>query len=315
MERIVQCVPNFSEGKRSDVVQAITDAASVEGVTFLGAEMDPDHNRSVLTFIGSPEAVAEGAFRASAKAGELIDLNGHSGQHPRMGATDVIPFIPVRGCDMEVCAGLAREVGARIGSSLGIPVFLYGEAASREERRNLAQVRKGEFEGLREAMGTDPARAPDFGPPQIHPSAGATAVGARFFLLAFNVNLNTNDVKIAKSIAKRIREASGGLPNVKALGLMLADKGTAQVSMNLTDYRVTSPGKVFGEIRRLAGEVGIEVAESELIGFAPSDAFVVSAADCMMVTGFEPSMILENRLGKNGRCESHGNYCFVTGGL
>ncbi|MHC4599588.1 MAG: glutamate formimidoyltransferase [Planctomycetota bacterium] len=297
MEKIVQCVPNFSEGRRAEVVGAIGEAAEGDGVVLLGAESDPDHNRCVLTFIGAPDAVGESAFRACARAAELIDLTGHHGEHPRMGATDVIPFIPVRGVSMEECAAIAERVGARIAESLEIPVYLYGEAARVPERKNLAKVRKGEFEGIRETIAADAARKPDFGPARVHPTAGATAVGARFFLLAYNVNLESEDVKLARKIAKRIRTASGGLPHVKALGLWLADKGMAQVSMNLTDYRVTSPGRVFTEIERLAAEAGVAVAESELIGFAPADALIRTAAESLRMTGFDPAQVLENRLG------------------
>jgi glutamate formiminotransferase len=296
MDPIVQCVPNFSEGFRSDVIEAIASSARVDGVRFLGWEADPDHNRCVMTFIGLPGPVSEGAFRAAREATDRIDLNTHRGEHPRMGATDVVPFIPIRGLDMEDCASLARSTGERIGRELGIPVFLYGEAAREEKRKNLAWVRKGQFEGLRDAIGTDPERTPDFGPSRIHPTAGATAVGARFFLIAFNVNLASRDLKLAKRIAKSLRTASGGLPHVKALGLELADKGMVQVSMNLTDFRVTSPARVFEEIRRAASEAGVEVAHSELIGFAPADALVRSGAELMRIEPFDPGQVLENRL-------------------
>jgi glutamate formiminotransferase len=279
-----------------EVVRAIEAAARTEGVSLLGMEADVDHNRCVMTLVGAPGPTAEAAFRACAAAAEHIDLNGHEGEHPRMGATDVIPFIPVRGLKMKDCASLAESLGERIGKELHIPVFLYGEAARREDRMNLAAVRKGEFEGLRERIGADPDRSPDFGPARIHPTAGATAVGARFFLLAFNVNLASTDLKLAKRIAKEIRTASGGLPHVKALGLSLAEKGRVQVSMNLTDYRVTSPARVFDEIRRRAEAAGASVAESELIGFAPSDAFIRSAAEGLCLASFEPGMVLENRL-------------------
>src|SRR5690349_18102211 len=202
MPRLVECVPNFSEGRRREVVDQILDSiAAVPGVTLLDREMDADHNRSVLTFAGEPGPVAEAAFRAIARASEVIDLNHHSGQHPRMGATDVVPFVPVEGVTLDDCAELARRLGKRVGDELGIPVFLYEAAASRPERRNLGDVRRGEFEGLRELIGRDPARKPDFGPEKIHPTAGATAVGARRFLVAFNANLDTSDVRVAKAIA------------------------------------------------------------------------------------------------------------------
>lgn len=297
MNAIVQCVPNISEGRDGAVVEAVADAArSVEGVAFLGVESDADHHRSVLTFLGPPEAVSEAAFRVCAAAKERIDLRRHSGQHPRMGATDVVPFIPVRGVSMADCAALAAKTGERVAMDLGIPVYLYGEAARDEKRRNLAWVRKGEFEGLSETIGKDLERTPDFGPARIHESAGATAVGARFFLIAYNVNLRTTDAGLAKSIARAIRASSGGLPHVKALGLTLAEKSMVQVSMNLTDYRVTSMARVFREIEARAVKAGVEVAGSELIGFAPSDALVRSAAELMQLDPFEPKQVLENNL-------------------
>src|SRR5262249_9464439 len=240
MARIVECVPNFSEGRRREVVEELAQTiGSVPGVVLLGHEMDADHNRSVLTFAGEPEPVVEAAVRVAKRASELIDLRQHRGEHPRMGATDVIPFVPVEGVTLDDCAELARAAGRRIGEELQIPVFLYEAAATRSERKNLADVRRGEFEGLREAIGADPARAPDFGPCKIHPSAGATAVGARKFLVAFNANLTTGDVRVAKAIAKSIREQSGGLKNVRALGFSIEGGRRAQVSMNLVDTEQT----------------------------------------------------------------------------
>ena len=215
MSKLVECVPNFSEGRRREVVEEIMQAiASVAGVTLLDSEMDADHNRSVLTFAGEPGPVMEAAFRAVKRGSELIDLNQHRGEHPRMGAADVVPFVPVEGLTLEDCAELARQTGRRIGEELGIPVFLYEAAASRPDRVTLADVRRGEFEGLRDAIGKDPRKKPDFGPERIHATAGATAVGARRFLVAFNANLNTPDVRVAKAIAASIREQSGGLKNV-----------------------------------------------------------------------------------------------------
>jgi glutamate formiminotransferase len=295
MAEIVECVPNFSEGRDRAKVDAIVAAARAAGaVKVLDLELDANHHRSVLTFAGTIEAVERAAFAAVAAARERIDLNVHKGEHPRMGATDVLPFVPVRGTTMEACVALARRVGRRIGEELAIPVFFYEEAATRPERRNLADVRAGEFEGLREAIGRDPARAPDFGPPKIHPTAGAIAVGARFFLVAYNVNLASDDVKLAKSIAKQIRERDGGLKCVKALGFFLEDKRLAQVSMNLTNYQVTSIEKVFGEIERLARAAGIEVKESELIGLAPRAALPPEAAAKVKLAGFDPKkQILE----------------------
>nr|MBP9891717.1 glutamate formimidoyltransferase [Planctomycetota bacterium] len=255
----VECVPNFSEGRRPEVVAAIELAArEVPGVRVLGMERDADHNRCVLTFAGEPAAVVEAAVACARKAAELIDLRNHQGEHPRMGATDVIPFVPIEGVDMAACVELARRCARRIGDELGIPAFLYGEAATRDERRNLAQVREGEFEGLRELIGKDPAKTPDFGPHQIHASAGATAVGARFFLIAYNVNLESRDLKLAKRIAKAIREKDGGMKGVRALGLELRDSGCVQVSMNLVDYRQTSPAHAFARIAELAAAEGVQ---------------------------------------------------------
>lgn len=296
---IVECVPNFSEGRRKEVVDAIAAAAVAAGaVKLLDREMDANHHRAVLTFAGSIREVEKAAFAAVAAARDRIDLNGHQGEHPRMGATDVLPFVPVRGTTMEACVALARRVGRRIGEELQIPVFFYEEAATRPERRNLADVRSGEFEGLREKIGKDPARAPDFGPPRIHPTAGAVAVGARFFLVAYNVNLASEDVKLAKAIAKQIRERDGGLKCVKALGFFLEDKKVAQVSMNLTNYQVTSIEKVFGEIERLAKAAGVAIRESELVGLAPRAALPEGTAERVRLAGFDPKkQILEELLG------------------
>jgi glutamate formiminotransferase len=295
VREIVECVPNFSEGRRREVVDAIVAAARAAApVKVLDLELDANHHRSVLTFAGTIAEVEQAAFAAVAAARERIDLNVHKGEHPRMGATDVLPFVPVRGTTMEACVALARRVGRRIGEELEIPVFFYEEAATRPERRNLAEVRSGEFEGLREAIGRDPARAPDFGPPRIHPTAGAIAVGARFFLVAYNVNLETQDVKLAKSIAKQIRERDGGLKCVKALGFFLDDKKVAQVSMNLTNYQVTSIERVYTEIEKLARAAGVAIRESELVGLAPRAALPAETAQRVKLTGFDPKkQILE----------------------
>jgi glutamate formiminotransferase / formiminotetrahydrofolate cyclodeaminase len=279
---IVECVPNFSEGRRKDVIEQIAGAVrAVEGVNLLGYESDTDHNRSVFTLAGEPEPVLEAAFAACRKASELIDLNNHKGEHPRMGATDVIPFIPISDITMEECVKLAGRLGARIGKELSIPVFLYAEAAKREERRNLADVRQGEFEALREEIGKNSSRTPDFGPEKIHPTAGATAVGARFFLIAYNVNLDTTDVKLAKRIAKTIREKDGGMPAVKAMGFELKGEGAVQVSMNLVDYRKTSPAQVFNRIAELADEAGVSIKDSEIVGLLPQDALELCARQTM----------------------------------
>jgi glutamate formiminotransferase len=295
---IVECVPNFSEGRRAEVIDEIVAAIGGAGaVTVLDREMDASHHRAVVTFAGPIPEVEAAAFAGVAKARALIDLNEHKGEHPRMGATDVLPFVPVRGTTMEACVALARRVGRRIGGELEIPVYFYEEAATRPERRNLADVRAGEFEGLRDLIGRDPARHPDFGPPRIHATAGAIAVGARFFLIAYNVNLKSDDVKLAKSIAKQVREREGGLKCVKALGFFLEDRRIAQVSMNLTNYQVTSVEKAFQEVERLAKAAGAEVLESELVGLAPAAALPAGAAERVKLARFEPAkQILEELL-------------------
>ena len=233
----VECVPNFSEGRRKEVVDKIVfSIRSVPGIKILDVEMDPDHNRSVVTFTGNKETVQEGAFRGARAARELIDLNLHKGQHPRMGALDVLPFVPISGVTLQDCVEIAEKVGSRIAKELKIPVYLYEAAARKPERKNLENVRRGEFEGLREAILKEESRFPDFGLRALHPTAGATAVGARMPLIAFNVNLSTKDISVAKKIAKKIRASSGGLPCVKALGFVLENKGMVQVSTNLLSW-------------------------------------------------------------------------------
>jgi len=294
MQQIVECVPNFSEGQREEVIQQIAEAIrSVPGVRLLDVESDADHNRSVVTFVGEPEAVLRGAFQGMAQAAGLIDMNQHQGGHPRMGATDVVPFVPVRGVTMEDCAALARRLGEQAGRELGIPVYLYEEAATRPDRRNLADVRKGEYEGLKEAIKTDPDRKPDFGPAEMGP-AGATAIGARPPLIAFNVYLNTGDVEIARAIARAVRHSSGGLRHVKALGLLV--EGQAQVSMNLTNYQRTPVARVVEMIRREAARYGVSVARSEVVGLLPAEALYDAAAYYLQLSGFSPAQVLEDRL-------------------
>ena len=251
--QLVECVPNFSEGRRPEVIAAIRDAAAaVPGVTVLDLHADPTHNRMVLTFVGSPEAVTDAAVRCAEQAARLIDMTQQSGEHPRIGATDVIPFVPISGVTMETCIELANEVGRRIGEELGIPVYLYARAARRPERVRLPDVRRGQYEGLRESIETDPDRAPDFGPARLG-SAGATAVGARPFLVAYNVNLATSDLALAKRIARAIRESSGGLPAVQALGMLTDDPDIVQVSMNLLDTAVTPLHVVFETVEAAGG--------------------------------------------------------------
>jgi glutamate formiminotransferase/formiminotetrahydrofolate cyclodeaminase len=297
MPRLVECVPNFSEGRRREVVDQILNAiAAVPGVTLLDAEMDPDHNRSVLTFAGEPEPVKEAAFQAVKKAAELIDLNAHRGQHPRMGAADVVPFVPVENCTLDDCAEMARVVAKRIGDELAIPTFLYEAAASTPARRSLADVRRGEFEGLRDAIGSDPDRTPDFGPAKIHPTAGATAVGARRFLVAFNANLNTGDVRVAKAVAAAIREQSGGLKNVRALGFSIENGRRAQVSMNLVDVEATPIHRVLALVRDEAARHGAAISGCEVVGLVPEAAMLGAAEHALQLEGFRRDQVLELRL-------------------
>ncbi|MDX1534149.1 MAG: glutamate formimidoyltransferase [Thermoplasmata archaeon] len=297
MAQLVECVPNFSEGRRPEVVRAISAAIQeVEGVRLLGEEMDPDHNRAVLTFVGAPAPVAEAAFRGIAKAVELIDLNDHEGEHPRIGAADVVPFVPVAGVTMEECVALAHDLGRRVWDELHVPVYFYAEAASRPERRLLPSIRKGEFEGLREQMGKDPTREPDVGDPRIHPTAGATVVGARGPLIAYNVNLATDDLGLAQAIAKKIRASSGGFPEIQAKGFALEDRGQVQVSMNVVNFRVTPIPIVFEAIRKEAEAVGVAIAESEIVGLVPLEALLDAAEAYLHLEDFERDQILERRL-------------------
>ena len=291
---MIECIPNFSEGRRPEVVDAIAAAVvAVPGATLLDQTSDADHNRSVITFAGPADAVAEAAFQAVRRAAELIDMTQHSGQHPRVGATDVLPFVPLGGATLEQCVALARSVGQRIGDELGIPVYLYEAAATRPERAALPNLRKGEYEGLRDAIGTDPARAPDFGPARLG-AAGATIVGARQPLIAYNVYLNTADVDVAKRIAKAIRGSSGGLRGVRALGMLV--EGRAQVSMNLVDFRTTPVHRVVEMVAREAAAYGVLVAESELIGLIPEDALLDAARFYLRLHGMKDEQILERRL-------------------
>ncbi len=295
---IVECVPNFSEGRDAGVVDAIAAAAaSVDGVTVLDVTRDPDHNRSVITFAGAAEAVGEAAFRAVEQAVRRIDLTKQAGVHPRIGAADVLPFVPVRNITLAECAALATAAGERIWRELCVPVYLYEAAARRPERVNLENIRRGGFERLRELAATDPERHPDFGGAALHPTAGAIAVGARKFLIAFNINLNTPDVSIARAIAKKIRTSSGGFPCVKAMGVLLKSRNLTQVSMNLTDFERTPVSVVFRAVREQATLAGVGIAGCEIIGLIPRKALEGSEEWLGVVEGFHPGMILENRLG------------------
>ena len=291
---LVECVPNFSEGRDVAKVDAIVEAMRIPGVYLLDREMDSDHNRSVITLVGDREAVQEAAIRGVGKAAELIDLTRHQGAHPRMGAADVVPFIPIDGVTLEDCVAMARHVGAEIAMRFGIPVYLYEAAATVPDRQNLENVRRGQFEGIRDEIATNPVRNPDFGEPRVHPTAGATAVGARKPLIAYNIFLNTTDVAVGKKIAKAVRFSSGGLRYVKAAGFLV--RGMAQVSMNLTDFEQTPIHRVFEFVRREAARYGAVPISSEVIGLIPKLALEQTAEWFLQVENFDSSLILENRL-------------------
>jgi len=294
---IVECIPNFSEGRRSEVIDQIVSAIeSISGAVLLDRESDPNHNRSVVTFVASPDRVVDAAIAAAKKASELIDLNKHTGEHPRMGATDVIPFVPISGVSMEDCVGLARDCGQRMWNELGIPVYFYEKAATRPERENLAAVRKGQFEGIRDEIASNEARRPDFGEPRVHPTAGITAVGARPPLIAYNVNLATSDVEIANKIARAVRHQSGGFHYVKALGFELKDRGIVQVSMNMVNYEGTPLFRVFEAIKREAARYGVAVVGSEIVGLVPQRALNAVADFYLQLENFTEVQILEHRL-------------------
>lgn len=291
---LVECIPNFSEARRPEVVEAIVAAiTSVPEISLLNHSSDNDHNRSVITFAGPPLAVEEAAFRGIQKAAELIDLNQHTGSHPRLGATDVVPFVPLSGVEMAECVQIARRLGERVGKELNIPVYLYEEAASRPDRVNLEDIRRGQYEGLKAEIETDPERKPDFGPAHLGP-AGATVIGARHPLVAYNVYLTTDDVSIAKAIAKAMRHSSGGFRFVKGLGMLV--EGRAQVSMNLTNFRQTPVHRVVEAIRREAARYGVSIHHSELIGLIPGEALTDAAAWYLQLDDFHPEQVLENRL-------------------
>lgn len=297
MKNIVECVPNFSEGRdRSVLDQIVAAIQSVGGVYIMDLEMDPDHHRSVVTFVGERDKVAEGALRAIGKAAELIDLTRHSGAHPRIGATDVVPFVPVKQVTLEECVAIARHVGEEAARRFSIPIYLYEAAATRPDRVQLENIRKGQFEGLRDEIERLPARAPDFGPARIHSTAGATVVGARKFLIAYNINLDTADVAIAKRIAHGIRYSSGGFRYVKAMGVDLKARKQAQVSMNLTDFEQTPPHRVFEAVKREAERYGTTIVGSEIVGLIPKKALEMTADFYLQIENFSPELVFENRL-------------------
>ena len=296
MAKLVECVPNFSEGQRAEVIEAIIgEARGTPGVTVLDHSSDPNHNRTVLTFVGEPQAAKRAAFACCARAAELIDMEKHRGGHPRIGATDVIPFIPVSNVTMEECVALAHELGREIADKLSIPVYFYEAAAKRPSMKALPDVRKGEYEGLKEAIKT-PERAPDEGPRAMHPRAGATVVGARPFLVAFNINLSTPDVALAKRIAQTIRAARGGYVNCRAIGLALEERGITQVSINMTDYTATPLHRVFETVKSEAARYGVSVVGSEIIGLTPMQALLDAADFYLRLEGFKREQVLEARL-------------------
>jgi len=296
---IVECVPNFSEGRDRSKVDAIIEAIrSVRGIAILDRELDADHNRSVVTFAGPAQSVVEAAFRGVERAVDLIDLRHHTGVHPRIGAADVVPFVPVEGVTLDDCVRLANELAARLWERLRVPVYLYEAAARRPERVNLENIRRGQFEGLREEVRTNPERRPDFGEAELHPSAGATVVGARKFLIAYNINLNTADVEIAKRIAKAIRFSSGGFRYVKSMGVPLASRNLAQVSMNLTDFEQTPIHRVFEAVRAEAARYGASIVGSEIVGLVPKRALEMTAEWYLQVENFQPGLVLENRIAE-----------------
>src|SRR5213082_1076665 len=294
MQTLVECVPNFSEGRDKAKVDGIVEAMKLDGVYLLDREMDSDHNRCVITLAGEREAVQEAAIRGGGKAAELIDLNKHQGAHPRMGAADVVPFIPIEGVTIEDCVTMARHVGEQIWKRYQIPVYLYEAAATIPERQNLESISRGQFEGIRAEIATNPARKPDFGDPRVHPTAGATVVGARKFLIAYKIFLNTPDVEIAKKVAKAVRFSSGGMRFVKGAGFLV--RGLAQVSMNLTDFEQTPIHRVFELVKREAARYGVAPVSSEIVGLIPKKALEAAAEWFLQVENFDSSLILENRL-------------------
>ena len=297
MDRIVECVPNFSEGRNRATVQALIDAvASVTGVLVLDHTMDRDHHRCVLTFAGVPDAVVEAAFRAIRVATDLIDLRIHDGVHPRVGATDVVPFVPIRATTMRDCVQMAKRLGQRVGQELEIPVFLYEQAALHRDHASLESVRRGGLEGLAFRMASDPDWSPDFGPAQLHKTAGAIVIGARPPLIAFNVNLHSTSLEVARSIAKAVRHSSGGIPHLKAIGVELASRRMVQVAMNLTNYQETPLHVAFESVRALASLHGVTIAGSEIVGLIPQAALVGAAANALRFEQFDPGQVLETRI-------------------
>jgi glutamate formiminotransferase/glutamate formiminotransferase/formiminotetrahydrofolate cyclodeaminase len=301
MSRLVECVPNFSEGRRPEVIARIAEAiASVHTACILDTHIDPDHNRSVITFVASPELVVDAAVNAVARARDLIDMRVHLGEHPRLGATDVLPFVPLDGVSLDECAKLAHTAGERIAHELSIPVYFYERAALRADRVNLEDVRRGALELLREQIGTNPDRSPDVGEPLTHETAGAIAVGARSILIAFNVVLKSTDIGIARQLARTIRARTGGLPFLKALGFQLHSRSLVQVSMNLVNYRVTGMTEAYNAVMVEAEKLGVEIASAEIVGLVPRDALDRNAPYFSRLENFNEGKILENQIEKCG---------------
>ncbi|MHC9540371.1 MAG: glutamate formimidoyltransferase [Vulcanimicrobiota bacterium] len=293
---IVECIPNFSEGQREEVIQKIADAfRDTSGCILLDVKPDKDHNRTVYTAIGSRDSIKEAVIKAVGVAVELIDMETQKGEHPRIGACDVIPFVPITNCTMQDCIALSREVADEIVTKYSIPIYFYEESALRPERQNLADIRKGEYEGLKAEIAR-PERHPDLGEPRMHASAGATVIGARKPLIAYNINLNTSDIKVAKDIAKRLRAKTGGLTYVKALGVMLKERNQAQVSMNLTDFSKSSMYTVFEMVKMEAQRYGVTPVGSEVVGLLPIDALLEVARYYLQLEGFQASQVLESHL-------------------
>lgn len=296
MSKLIECVPNFSEGRRPEVIEAIVgEVRKVQGVRLLDVKPDASHNRTVVTFVGGPAAVKQAAFNACAKAAELIDMEKHSGEHPRIGATDVVPFIPVKEVTMEECVALANELAQEIADKLAIPVYMYEAAAKIPARKNLPEIRKGQYEGLKQEIANSDRR-PDYGPARMHPTAGATVVGARQFLIAYNINLGTGDVAIAKKIANCIREAKGGYRYVRAMGIMIEDRQVAQVTINMIDYTGTPLHRVFETVRAEAARYGVNVIGSEIVGLVPLQALLDAADYYLRLEGFGRTQVLEENL-------------------
>lgn len=295
MQKIIECVPNFSEGKNRKVIDKIANSGrKIKNVKILDVEWDKSHNRSLVTIIGSPKEVFDATFNMIKTATKLIDMKKHSGEHPRVGATDVVPFIPVSGVAMKECVSLAKQLGRKVAKELKIPVYLYEEAAARSDRKNLANVRCGQYEGLKEEIRSNLDRKPDFGPSEFHPTAGCVVIGARKYLIAYNVNLKTSDVSIAKKVAERIREKGGGLPSVKAMGFKV--NGLAQVSINLVDYEKTNIDQVYLEIEKQAKKLGVSIKNSEIYGMIPMDALVKAVKNLLKVDNFKINQVLEKNI-------------------